>query len=327
MKKSMRKKVLFLMLIFCASMFLWSCGAEKDVAMTMGETTAVEDSLEFTPKNVLVSPQIYPPICSSFPMGWEIEDDSKTYVALIAEVKNLTESAVTVNDLCDFRLTSGENIYENTMTAVLEDNETSLASTGSIDAGKTATVYFIVEYDVDAVSEETGAEFAFGQQEEEEPVFNYKLTVDTTKPVAMTEELKLGEKITVDGLCELTPEKASFVKKIEPKNPGYYYNYYKAKSDQDKLMTLTVKVKNLSGREKDAYMFYGMNAVCKDAHYVGGIVADDEEQANITQYETIGNDGVRTTYGIANLPKSAGKSGCDIYLYAGGTYYRYHYEK
>ena len=173
------------------------------------------------------------------------------------------------------------------------------------------------------MSKETAAEFAFNQQNEDEPVFNYKLTVNTTEPVAVTKELKFDEKITVDGLCELTPKSAKFADKIEPANPGYYYNYYKAQSADDRLLVLTINVTNLSGEEKDAYLFCGMNAVSADKVYVGGVVADDEDRANITQYETIDKNGQRTIYGIANMPKEAENQTCDIYLYAGGEYYRY----
>ena len=279
--------------------------------------------VEMGAKNVLVSDQIYPPVSGSFPMGWEVEDDSKTYVALTAEVKNLTETSVSADQICDFHLLSGETTYDSTMTAVLEDGETNLNSGGSIPSGETRTVYFIVEYDKDAVSKETAAEFAFNQQNEDEPVFNYKLTVNTTEPVAVTKELKFDEKITVDGLCELTPKSAKFADKIEPANPGYYYNYYKAQSADDRLLVLTINVTNLSGEEKDAYLFCGMNAVSADKVYVGGVVADDEDRANITQYETIEKNGQRTIYGIANMPKEAENQTCDIYLYAGGEYYRY----
>lgn len=316
------KRIWILLLILCGAAILWSC-AEQEVSMSMGEKTVVEDSFEFTPKNVLVSDQIYPPVSGSFPMGWEVEDDSKTYVALTAEVKNLTETSVSADQICDFHLLSGETTYDSTMTAVLEDGETNLNSGGGIPSGETRTVYFIVEYDKDAVSKETAAEFAFNQQNEDEPVFNYKLTVNTTEPVAVTKELKFDEKITVDGLCELTPKSAKFADKIEPANPGYYYNYYKAQSADDRLLVLTINVTNLSGEEKDAYLFCGMNAVSADKVYVGGVVADDEDRANITQYETIDKNGQRTIYGIANMPKEAENQTCDIYLYAGGEYYRY----
>ena len=138
----------------------------------------------------------------------------------------------------------------------------------------------------------------------------------------------MKEKVIVDGLCELTPGKLRFTTKIEPENPGYFYNYFKASNKDEKLLVLYVKVKNLSSEKKDADSFYGVRIVTEDGeNYIGNVVADDENKANITSYEDIGKGKNRGTYGVASIPKAAGDGKCSLYLYVGGNYYLYEYEK
>lgn len=325
MKKDTLKKVMILAFAICTILTIYACGGEEDVTLKLGEKTTVGEYVEFTPTNVLVSKQVFPPVTSSYPMGWTA-DSGKTYAAIVAEVKNLGDEEIKGSDLCSFKLTVGEETFNSNMTAILSDDNMKLSSSSGIKAGKTAIVYFITQIDEKAVNEETLAEFAF-LKDDDEPVYNHKLTIDTTRPVAVVEKLDINKKITVDGLCELTPTAFKFASKIEPSNPGYYYNYYKAQKTGDKLSVLTIKTKNLSKAEKEAYSFYGITVFYKDAAYIGGVVADDENKANITQYEKIPANATRTTYGVGNLPKAAENAKCDIYVYVDGTYYQYTYEK
>lgn len=325
MKKDTLKKALVLALAVCTVFAAYACGGKEDVTMALGEKVTAGESLEITPENVLVSNQVFPPVTNSYPMGWTAES-GKTYVTIVAQVKNLSDKEIKGRDLCKFKLTIGEDVFDSNMTAVLSDDSMKLSSSSGIKAGKTERVYFITQLDETAIGKETLAEFSFTPGDEE-PVYSHKLTVDTTKPVAVAEKLDMDKKITVDGLCELTPTGFKFASKIEPSNPGYYYNYYKAQKAGDKLSVLTIKAKNLSKAEKEAYSFYGITAFYNGTAYIGGVVADDENKANITQYEKIPTNSTRTTYAVGNLPKAAEKGKCDIYVYVDGTYYQYTYEK
>ncbi len=325
MKKETLKKAIVLALAICTILAIYACGGDKEVTMKLGEKTAIGEDLEFTPVNVLVGDKVFPPVSGSYPMGFTAKS-GKTYATVVAKVKNLGDDDIKASDLCAFRLSVGEDTFSANMINVLTDDETKLLSSATLKAGATETFYFITEMDASAVNKETLAEFAF-TKDGDEPVYNHKLTIDTTKPFAVTEKLELNKKITVDGLCELTPVSVKFLNKIVPSNPGYYYNYYKAQGADNKLLVVNMKVKNLSKIEKNAYNFYGINAIYDGSSNAGTVVADDENKANITQYEKLPAGASRTTYGVLNMSKKAENGKCDIYIYAGGTYYQYTYEK
>lgn len=325
MKKETLKKVVILALAICTILTIYACGGEKDVTMKLGEKTTVEGYVEFTPVNVLVSDKVFPPVTGTYPMGWTAKT-GKTFVIVIADVKNLSDEAIKASSFCKYKLSIGEDSFNSSMTNVVTDEGTKLSSSLSIEAGKTETVYFVVEMDANAVNKETLAEFAF-TKDDDEPVFNYKLTVDTTKPFAVVKKLELNKKISVDGLCELTPTDVKFTKKIVPSNPGSFYNYYQANGSNEKLLVVNMKSKNLSDAKKAAYKLYGVTAIYDGSTQIGGVVADDENKANIRQNEEIGAGANRTTYGVVTLSKKAEKAKCDLYIYLNGTYYQYTYGK
>lgn len=311
--------------LLCLMLFVSGC-AEKEVDMAMGETTVIEDRAEITPVNLLVSEKVYPPVSDNYAMGWEA-DDGKVYAVLEAKLKNLTDKEARIQDLCRFQMVIGEETYGNTIAAAVTESGSKLDRSKTIGTGKTAKVYLITELDADAVSEETSLQLAF-PEDDKEPAYNYKLAVDTTKRLAVCNELVKGETVTAKGLGEITLEKVRFTKKIEPENPGYFYRYFEARESDERLLVLDMKVKNLSGKERDAVSFYGMTVVTEDGEeYIGGIAADDENKANITANETIGEGKSRTTYAIANLPKKAGDGKCTVYVYIGGEWYSYVREK
>lgn len=325
MKKETLKKVVILALAICTILAIYACGGEKDVTMKMGEKTTVGEYVEFTPVNVLVADKVFPPVSGSYPMGWTAKS-GKTYVTVVAKVKNLGDKDIKASDLCAFKLSVGEDTFSAGMINALTDDETKLSSSVTLKAGAAETFYFITEMDASAVNKETLAEFAF-TKDDDEPVYNHKMTIDTTKPFAVTEKLQLNKKITVDGFCELTPTSVKFQNKIVPSNPGYYYNYYKAQGSDNKLLVVNMKVKNLSKKERNAYDFYGITAIHDGSSNAGTVVSDDENKANITQYEKLSAGANRATYGVLNMSKKAEKGKCDIYIYAGGTYYQFTYEK
>lgn len=326
MKKSLVKKLTLCLLIFTAVLAFCACGQEE-VQLKMGETSVISEKAEITPKNVLVSPQVYAPLTESFSMGWEA-GEGESFVVVEAVVKNLSAEDMALSDICAFRLENDEETFTEQMTASVDEGGRKLTSSPTVKAGKESTVYFVTKLEDSRVGAGSMiAAFSF-DAEKEKAAYNYRLEIETAEPVAVYKKLALKEKITVDESCELTPRKLRFTKKIEPENPGYFYNYFKASKKDERLLVLDVKVKNLSGEKKDADSFYGIRIVTEDGrNYIGSVVADDENKANITAYEDIGKGKSRRTYGIASIPKAAEDGKCSLYLYAGGNYYLYEYEK
>ena len=117
MRKNFVKKLVLCLMIFTAVLAFCACG-DEEVALQMGETTVISEKAEITPKNVLVTPQVYAPLTQSFSMGWEAEE-GELFVVVEARVKNLAAEDMSLADICAFRLERDEENFTEQMTAVL----------------------------------------------------------------------------------------------------------------------------------------------------------------------------------------------------------------
>jgi len=308
-------KTLVLAVVLCLLFSMTSCG--KPVSLSLGETTTVEKHVEFTAENVIVSPKVFPPISGSEPMGWIMEDEEKTYVTIIATIKNLREEDITINDLwVNFFAILDKEYVDGSIVAVTTDNDTKLDDSQPIKPGKTKTVYFITEVAKSDLTKLTRAEFDFGRT-------TLTLAIDTSKRVAQTEPLTLQKTYSVKNLGKVTPKKMGFTKELEPANPGYTYDYYAPQTGDDKLLVLTTKTKNTSKKKKAAYRYLNLMVYVGEEVYVGDVVADDAHSANITGREKLSAGETRNVYALVNLPKSVKKQDCEIYVYIDGKYYQY----
>ena len=315
MKKRGIKKAAALMAVLCMLLMMNGCGTT--VEMTLGETTTVENHVEFTPENVIVSSQVFPPISGTNPMGWVVDDAANTYVTIIASIKNLGKEAISPDDLwADFCVIVNEESVSGSIVAVTSDRDTKLDSSASIEPEKTETVYFITEVAKSDLDKLTKAEFDFDGS-------TLSLNVDATQKVARYEELNLKDTYKVKNLGKVTPKKMSFMRELEPSNPGYTYDYYAPQTDDDKLLVLTTKVENTSKSKKAAYRYLNMLVFVGEEEYLGDVVADDAYSANITGNEKISAGEDRQVYALVNLPKSVKKADCEIYIYIDGMYYQY----
>lgn len=332
------KILLWLSCIFCVAavfVLLWGC-TEKEVILSLGETAEVDGLCEITPENILVSPQVYAPVAKGSREGYEAGED-RTFVIISTRIKNISEEKLDLRKVCDCRLQPGDEENSRTMILTLEKGQTALGTSAQFAAGESKEVYFVMETekegaesvsDSEEEEERTLAAFDFHEDEEEDWAYNYKLAVDTSEPVASSEPLQLNKTIVCEGLAELTPVKVRLAEKLEPENPGYYYNYFKGAEKGDKLLVLDLDVKNLSGQKKRVDTFYGIRVVGADGEsYVGGAAAEDRDRANLLDSITFAKNSRNRAYAAVSLPKTARQGICDIYLYVGGTYYLYRFEK
>ena len=96
MKKSLIKKLLLYLVILAGVFVFCACG---EVTLQMGETSVISEKAEITPKNVLVTPQVYAPLTQNFSMGWEAGKD-ESFVVVEATVRNLAAEDMTLADIC-----------------------------------------------------------------------------------------------------------------------------------------------------------------------------------------------------------------------------------
>lgn len=315
MKQGVGRNLVVLIGALCLMLAMTSCG--KTVPLTLGEKVTVENHVEFTAENVMISPQVFPPISGSEPMGWVLNDEEKTYVTIITTIKNLGEEDIIIDDLWkDFFAVLDEEYIDGTIVATVAENGTKLDDSKPVEAGKTRNVYFITEVAKADLSKLTRAEFDFGGT-------TLTLDLDTGKRFALTKTLKLKETYKVKNLGNVTPKSMKFMEELEPTNPGYTYDYYVPQTDDDKLLVLTTKSENTTKKKKSAYRYLNMLVFVDDEVYLGDVVAEDAYAANITGSEKLSSGDTRNVYALVNLPKSVKKADCEIYVYIDGKYYQY----
>ena len=314
MKKTIMKKIVLLVVTLLLMSVVSACGEE--VSLTLGETTTVEQQAEFTADNIIISPKVFPPISGDNPMGWVMDDESKTYVTIITTIKNLSSEALTIEDLwVNFGVILDGEYTDGTIVAVETEYGTKLDDSKPVAAGETETVYYITEVAKADLSKLTAAEFDFGKT-------TLALNVDTSKKVALAEPLNMDESYRIKGLGTVTPKSIKFMEELEPSNPGYSYDYYAPQTADDQLLVLRTKTENTSKKKKAAYRYLNMMVYVDETVYLGDVVADDAHAANITGSETLSAGEERNVYGMVNLPKSVKKADCEIYVYLNGKYYR-----
>lgn len=318
MTKSVWKKLAILSAVLCILVGMTSCG--KTVSLSMGETATVDKHVEFTAENIIVSPEVFPPISGKEPMGWVLDDESKTYVTIVSTIKNLSDKALSMEDLWyDFSICLQEEYIDGTIVAATTNNDTKLNDSKPIGSGKTKTVYFITEIDKADLKETMEAEFDFGGT-------TLVLPLETSRKVADSTLIDLRESYKVDGLGTVTPKSIAFMDELEPSNPGYTYEYYAPQTKDDQLLVLKASAENTTTKSKSAYRYMNIMAFVGDEPYLGEVVSDDEYSANIVFGDKLYAGETRNIYAIVNLPKSVKESDCKIYIYIDGKYYRYNLE-
>lgn len=323
MKRKAWKKVFSLVTILAMTLIISSC-SEETVVMKMGETITVDDYVEFTPENVMVSQDVYPPINQNFSSGWESDSKDKVFVTVMAKVKNLSDKDISIETLCGIEVEASDETFDNHLVAMLTKQGSGLVETGKIHKGKTETVYLMTEIDKSAISDKSLAKVAFEMDAESDPVFNYHLSIDTTKKIMVSKPLKLNQGITVDEKTQLTPMKVEFTEEIVPSNPSGEYYYYRAEKDGTVLLALTTELKNLmKSGEISISKSFGFLVFSDVEEHFGTVIANDENNSNLAGNQTLAAGQTRIAYGMAEVSEGMKKKKCEVYLYIQGEYYQY----
>ena len=314
MRTSLWKKTVIITMTAVMLLSLSGCIRTKDVAV--GETATVKNHVEFTLENVMISPEVFPPSNGSNPMGWICEDWEKTYVTLIAKIKNLGDEELTTTELWvhSFLHVDGK-LEDMKIVASVEENGTVLNDEGSIAVGESKIVYLIAELAKIDLSKVGKAEVDFGMT-------TVSMSVDTNQPFAVAKTISMGESYKIKGLGKVVPKRIQFTDALEPEKPGYTYDYYTPQTEEDKLLVLTTETTNTTKKKRNPIRYLNLIVFTDEHVYHGDVVAEDEHQANITDEEMLNAGERRKVYGIVNLPKSVKKEDCQIYVYLNGAYYR-----
>ena len=315
MKVSSIKKIVVTLLLGCLLFVFAGCG---NTDLTMGEVKELGGKVEITPENVLVSSQVFPPVWSEEPMGWVTNGTHKTYLTFVAKVKNLQEDALTVNDLWQaFSLYAKTEYTDCDIVAIVTKDGTCLDDDAEIKSGKTRTVYFIKEIE------------EIDRYEQMEAVFDFdgapkaRIAFDGKRNVAVYEELSLKSPIKAENFGTVEISDVGFVEKLSPENPGYIYDYYAPKSEDEKLLLIEAEVENTSKKNQYAASYLNVVAFADGYEYYGDLLLETQYTVQSAAGEQIEAKDTCKVVGAVSLPKTLKLEDLDIFVYVNGAYYRF----
>lgn len=328
MKKKAFGSVIVLVsaLIFTVLSFS-GCGL-KETSLELGKTAVVENYVEFTPENVIISKTIFPPMPYDNPEGGWMAGEGNINVVLVAKVKNLTDKAMATDNFCEFYIADQVDWHYGDVYSLAE-NERHFNEEEKIESGETKTVCLFVEMNQKNLEYRPEPYIALGFFEEandrEALEYNYKLPFDPKKSVAAYKELKTGQKITLKNGYELTLRNVESMRKLEPTNTADFYEYWVPHDEEkERLLVMEMELENSHGKELPAKGLFGVSLVRPDRDSFMGQSIVENENGNIIAEETaIGKGESRTGYGIVGIPKQAADEKLEVFLYIDGDYYRY----
>ena len=316
--KNKKGKQVILVLMLCLGILLVSAGCGRSLEMTMGEPAVIEDWVEITPENVLVSTQIFPPVWCENPMGWIAGEDNKVYVAFVAKVKNLRETALTVNELwAPFSLLMKTEYSECDIVSIVTKDGTCFDDKGKIQPWQTETVYFVKEIEEIDRQEEMEAVFDFDGAPKARVVFNGKSSVACWKSLTLKKPLRVSSQSSIQ------VRKVHFADKADPDNMGYIYDYYAPKSEDEKLLLIETTVKNIGTQKQLITKNFDVVAFADDKEYLGDLLLEDEFTLKPVGHQVIKAKESKRLIGAMSVPKNLKLDDLEIYVYVDGTYYRY----
>lgn len=311
------------MLLMLTASLLSSCGS-GDTELKLGETTAVGDYIQFTPDNVLVrADELYAP--KGHKAGWVYEGDleDQVYVALRAKVKNLSDSSIKVANLAHATLTQGGQEYTTAECMLLTENGTRLQRSGEIKAGDEGTVYILVDGQEKTRGQaELRLTFTSSLYDGEEA---YCLSCDTSKAVAASEAVEEGKAVIVEGLGQITLNKAEVKKRVNPSKATETdtYAYYTPRGSNDLLLDVQLTVKNLRKTACAAETFAGAMAVCEGTVHDSFIVVETDDGKDLKEKASVKAGKSKKLHALINVPKDWKKKELSLYIYFDGTEYEY----
>lgn len=226
----------------------------NEQTITMNQTVAMSDNVEITILKNRATKEIIPPSASGY-YTYFSADEGNIYIDVIANVKNLTASAVKQNSLFTAKLYIDNSEY-NCSLIVEEDNgqdfneytnlyeikplETMTYHIAAQVPENTIEVGKMVKLIINANGKEYKYEISITDEENsnednENPSINLN-----EQPI----EIKANETLKVENVCELKIVKANMKEEILPPSASGYYTYYPEENGKI-YFDLIADIKNL----------------------------------------------------------------------------------
>lgn len=299
-------KKLKLLCAMLLSFTLIGCSSGPAQIKTKGQNT-IDGYMNYEILYSQKTTKIEPKITGDFYTYYHPNTTGNVFVDLVMKVENISGKKIAIQDLKGIF-----NIEDKDYSAnqIIEKDDTTLSTSGNIGDKETKTVHMYVE--VDAKTDLTKDITYTLVANDEEVELSYKISdLKEKKDYQQTGYVLKDEK------AEITLGEFSITDTLNPEKPSMIYQYYKS-SDGKILVALKVSIKNISNEDLSTDKLVGVKAIVDGTQYAGGLVAEDENQANIKTNVTIKAGQTHTGYLISEIDQADQTKDIEMSIYYGG---------
>jgi len=314
--------------------------AENEKKIAMNQAFSVDGKVEMTIVSNKIVDKIEPPSPTGVYTYFDAKEGNK-YVDVVADVKNLSDSAVKQNSLFTAKAYIDNNEYDCLIVTEKENgaNLNQYITSKDINALETIKYHIAAKVSKELVTAGKSVKFVITVNEEK---YVYEINIiddesqkqegnsSTINLSAQGKEIKKSQLVKADGICEFKIVKTKIASKIEPPSPSGIYTYYKADSGKV-YFDLVADIKNLRKESIKQSTVIGKVTLVYDGEYEYdcGCVVEKENGSNFNGYPNLYDIKPLETmryHIMAQVPKevSDSKKKIDIKISIDGEDYIYH---
>lgn len=288
--------------------------------VNVGEKFIIEDYAEITVKDVEISNKVEPPKSTGYSLIYESDGMDKTYVTVILEVKNLSETEKPIDNIANVSVNRGDSKYVCNLYLQLTEDDTSLSEFESIEPLSSGIVYCATKVPQDSLGELV-ISFLINDKK-------YNLNYNTTNTTIEKKSIDIGQKLVEEEYAEFTIEEIEYKEDVLPSKPGDFYTHYQVENSSDIYIDIVTKIKNLRSSGYEVEKFFGAKALYNGKYnYDGFMVGEEKDGSTLESYLSIDPLSTMRVHSLIEVPKEVMTGEVELCIYFNGEKYYYTVDK
>lgn len=293
------KKIIALSLILFLSASMVAC-SNNETVFNIGDTLSFPGRFEIILKSTEFAKTVKPTKASGYYSYYEVEDADKVFYHAIFDVKNLSGSGLSADEVFNVKLLY-DGKYEYTGFSTIEEDGgsdftyTNITKIDPLDtaklhylieipkevkeSGKSIALYIIVDHKKMKCSGISGTEKITSDEG--------KNSVDENTSWKNYEPLTLDNTIVEKDYAEMTVKKAEFTTTVKPSKASKYYSYYEVKDSNKVYAHIMIAFKNLKSTGANADEMARVELLFDNKYTYTGFSAIEEDGGSDLTYSSI----------------------------------------
>lgn len=317
----MKKGYSLLAMLLVAAVLFAGCsngGTKEEVkdkyALVVGDKFTIEDYAEVTVKEVMVNSKVEPPKMTEYSLSYSSQDDDKTYLTTVLEVKNLSKKDISPESFAEVSVKNENAKFICGLFLLLAEDDTIISEYESIAPEESGTIYCSTLINIDSLGDSV-ISLTFNDE-------TYKVSCNTLDVKVSQKAISLDQTITAEEYGVFTLKSIEFTDDVAPSKAKKSSAHIKIENNDSTYIDVLAEVTNLQSSETAAEMFFGAKAIYegKDS-YNGFIVAEEEDGITFDRYLSIPSESTTLVHSLIEVPKEALTGNTEISIYFNGERY------